>query len=684
MSDTNQVKKAKKPNRFAKYKNKKDNIEAFVPTETKKETSEDKKQKEMEDYLKSNQYKNMEKLVYRLYDEISNEHRNIKTELMPYEGIDEKDMNKSQFYDLVVLRLKMLALSEQFTFEALNQYHGWLKKPDLRDIVKNWLLYTKYIMVQKDPMGGLTEFADIEKTILNYLNLNNKKPVSNELEILMKKPKKKGKKAKQTVKPIEAPAIKPIIFKPEEVLNVNDLQTMAKTKELGVFDETKEPLILIFIGHVDSGKSTISGNILFLSGKVSDQEMRKLKEEAENKDRESWYVAYIMDTDKDEREKGKTVDVGRACFETANKRFTVLDCPGHRNYVQNMISGAAQADVACLIVSAKPGEFEAGFEKDGQTREHAMLAKSLGAKHLVVCINKLDTVDWDKDRVDYIKTNITPFLVSSCDYAEDQISWCCIEGLSGKNIKEPIQNPNALKWYKDKTLFETFDSLKTIERSDKQIVRFPILDKQTLQGNLTVFGKVESGIIKQGMELILMPHMKSLSVVILTDDEENEMAYAGVGESIRLIVKGVENELIKRGDVICGQQYWVNVCKEFKAEVKVLDLQNNHFFGPGFTVILHMHTILCEAVITKIEKLEDNDDQDAKKGKSVKYLQSQQKGIIRIKTTKPICLEKFKDFGDLGRFALRKDTQTVAVGKVIAFKPVNKQLLEKNYYFKAD
>lgn len=683
MSDTNQDKKAKKVNRFAKYKNKKKDIEAFVPTEPKKETSEDKKKKELEEFYNSSKYKNMEKLVYRLYDEIENEHRNVKTELMVYENVDEKDMNKTQYYDFIVLRLKILALSEQFTFEALSQYTGYLKKPDLKDIVKNWLLYTKYIMVQKDPMNGLTEFSDIETTIYNYLNLNSKKPVSNELEILMKKPKKKTKKTKQQIKPIEAPTIKPIVFKKEEILNKNDLLKQAEANELRTFDETKEPLILIFIGHVDSGKSTISGNILYLSGKVSDLEMRKLKEEASNKDRESWYVAYIMDTDKDEREKGKTVDVGRACFSTKNKRFTVLDCPGHRNYVQNMISGAAQADVACLIVSAKPGEFEAGFEKDGQTREHAMLAKSLGAKHLVVCINKMDTVDWDEERVNYIKTNLTPFLVSSCDYKEKDIAWCCIEGLTGKNIKEPIVNENAKKWYKGKTLLDTFDSLPKTERSDKQIVRFPILDKQTFQGNLTVFGKVESGLIKRDMELILMPHMKKLTVTKLTDDEENEMAFAGVGESIRLIVKGVEEEQIKRGDVICGLQYWVNICEEFKAEIKVLDLQPLHFFGPGFTVILHMHTILCEATVTKIEKLEESET-ETKKGKTVKYLQSQQQGVIRIKTKKPICLEKFKDFADLGRFALRKDTHTVAVGKVTAFKPINKELLKGNYYFKAD
>lgn len=216
----------------------------------------------------------------------------------------------------------------------------------------------------------------------------------------------------------------------------------------------------MFIGHVDSGKSTICGNILYLSGKVNEVEVEKYKEEAKEKDRESWFMAYFMDINEEEKEKGITVEMGRASFETPKKRFTLLDCPGHRNYVQNMISGAAQADVANLVISAKVGEFESGFERDGQTREHAMLAKSLGARFLVVIINKMDTVNWSEDRFNYIKNSLETFLYTSCGFERSAVSWVAISGLTTINMKEKAAE-DLMPWYKGKTLWETLDDLPT-------------------------------------------------------------------------------------------------------------------------------------------------------------------------------------------------------------------------------
>lgn len=147
-----------------------------------------------------------------------------------------------------------------------------------------------------------------------------------------------------------------------------------------------------------------------------------------------WWAAYIMDLNEEERSKGKTVEMGRATFVTEKRRFTVLDCPGHKNYVQNMIEGAAQADVACLVVSARAGEFESGFEKNGQTREHAMLSRTLGAHSIIVCINKMDTCDWSQERFQYIKENLDLFLVKNCGFESHRVFWVCVEGLSGINL----------------------------------------------------------------------------------------------------------------------------------------------------------------------------------------------------------------------------------------------------------
>lgn len=196
-------------------------------------------------------------------------------------------------------------------------------------------------------------------------------------------------------------------------------------------DETRAPINLVFIGHVDVGKSTICGNILLITGRVDKNELRKLEIEAKEKKRESWYLAYIMDINEEERAKGKTVEVGKSHFQTKNKRFTILDAPGHKNYVPNMIAGACQADYAALVISAKTGEFESGFEKGGQTREHAMLAKCLGVMKLIVVINKMDEDNWSKTRFDFIKETLSPFLSSSCGFnLEKDVSWIPLSGHS--------------------------------------------------------------------------------------------------------------------------------------------------------------------------------------------------------------------------------------------------------------
>lgn len=685
MSD--QPKPKKKLNRFAKkYKGDKKKVETFKPEESqpkklnrfkepnppKKLTDETEEQKELYNKNYQNYVYFVDRLNERL-DEIEKKFNEFPKDM------DSAGPEVQKQYMILMLQKNCLSgvTLDLETFK--NRFMPNFTEEETNSILQDYFLYNKIIIMETNMTGWKESFGVIRNTCKTFLGIIVKERF-NELDILKNDKINKKKNTIKTVHNVTTePTFKKIVFSPEEIIHKNDLVAQALKEEVKMFNDKKEPLILIFIGHVDSGKSTISGNILYLSGKVDETEMRRFKAEADEKDRESWYVAYIMDINEEEREKGKTIEVGRATFETPHKRFTILDCPGHRNYVQNMISGAAQADVACLIVSAKPGEFEAGFEKDGQTREHAMLAKSLGAKHLVVCINKMDTVNWDKSRVDYIKKNITPFLVTSCNFEENKINWVCVEGLSGKNIKDPIKDECA-SWYDGKSLFRTFDALPRFERPKKNIIRFPVLDKISLQGNLYVFGKVESGIIRSNMKLVLMPNQKEFTVLKLLDDDDEEIAFAEAGESLKLIIKDLEKEEFKRGSVICGLQYWINVCYEFEAEIKVLDLLPVHFFGPGFTVIIHMHTILEECTITKlVKKITDNGEEDKKPSK---FLKSQDRGIIRIKTKNPICLEKFSEFTELGRFALRKETMTVAVGEVTKFKPINKNLLKDNYYFK--
>ena len=196
-------------------------------------------------------------------------------------------------------------------------------------------------------------------------------------------------------------------------------------------DETRSPVNIVFIGHVDVGKSTICGSILLASGQVNKHELHNLELEAKQKKREGWFLAYLMDINAEERTTGKTVEVGKAHFQTKTKRFTILDAPGHKDYVPNMISGVAQADYAALVVSAKTGEFESGFIKNGQTREHAILAKSLGVIKLIVVVNKMDQVEWKQARFEHIKKQVSPFLMNNCNFdLEKDVIWVPISGIA--------------------------------------------------------------------------------------------------------------------------------------------------------------------------------------------------------------------------------------------------------------
>ena len=273
-------------------------------------------------------------------------------------------------------------------------------------------------------------------------------------------------------------------------------------------EKAKEHLNVVFIGHVDAGKSTIGGQIMYLTGMVDKRTLEKYEREAKEKNRETWYLSWALDTNQEERDKGKTVEVGRAYFETESKHFTILDAPGHRSFVPNMIGGASQADVAVLVISARRGEFETGFERGGQTREHAMLAKTAGVQHLVVLVNKMDdlTVKWNEARYNECKEKLTPFLKKVGFNPKKDIHFMPCSGLTGANLKEPSpEHP----WYTDLPLIPYLDKLPTLSRSGAGPVRLPIVDKYKDMG-VIVLGKIESGRIYKGQQLVLQPNKRKV------------------------------------------------------------------------------------------------------------------------------------------------------------------------------
>ncbi|KAL9245149.1 hypothetical protein vseg_018831 [Gypsophila vaccaria] len=433
-------------------------------------------------------------------------------------------------------------------------------------------------------------------------------------------------------------------------------------------ENRKRHLNVVFIGHVDAGKSTIGGQILFLSGQVDERTIQKYEKEAKDKARDSWYMAYIMDTNEEERAKGKTVEVGRAHFETETTRFTILDAPGHKSYVPNMISGASQADIGVLVISARKGEFETGFEKGGQTREHVMLAKTLGVTKLLVVVNKMDdpTVNWSKERYDEIESKMIPFLKSSNYNVKKDVLFLPISGLLGTNIKERVDK-SVCPWFNGPSLFEAMDGLEGPPRDPQGPLRIPIIDKFKDMGTV-VMGKIESGTIREGDTVTIMPNKANVKVIAIYIDEY-KVKYAEPGENLRVRLSGIEEEDILPGFVLSSISRPIAAVNEFDAQLHIHELVENAIFTAGYKAILHIHAIVEECEIVELLQQIDIKTKKPMKKKPL-FVKSGAVVICRIQVNNLICVEKFADFTQLGRFTLRTEGKTVAVGKVTALPKV--------------
>ena len=507
-------------------------------------------------------------------------------------------------------------------------------------------------------------------------------PAKKEFVIGGPAPAKKEEDAKEAEKAAEAvrdmavkddpegstPAVPPKAPEPEE--EEEEIVPPPDDAEDDTFDP-REHLNLVFIGHVDAGKSTIGGQILFQAGMVDDRTIEKYEKDAKEKNRESWYMAYIMDTNEEERAKGKTVEVGRAHFETEKKRYTVLDAPGHKNYVPNMIAGAAQADVGVLVLAARKGEFETGFERGGQTREHAQLAKTLGVTKLIVIVNKMDdpTVKWDKGRWDEIVAKISPFL-KSCGYnVQRDVQFVPISGLHGTNVKDLV-GKDVCPWYEGKSFFQTLDDLDPLERNPDAPFRLPVLDKHKDMGTI-VMGKTEAGTVRRGDKLVVMPNNVKVTVAALFRDDV-ETSKILPGENVRLRLNGIEEEALMSGFVLCAPNAPVHVTREIECQLAILELlEHKSIFTAGYKAVIHIHAVTEECEVTKIVHEIDGKTRkpkEKKKGQAA-FLKSGSLATVRIKTAGIICCEKFADVPQLGRFTLRDEGKTVAIGKVLKLKP---------------
>lgn len=460
------------------------------------------------------------------------------------------------------------------------------------------------------------------------------------------------------------PTQQPAPQKQQQQINDEELKKEMEKIESEESETVKESANIIFIGHVDAGKSTTSGNILFQSGKIEQRIIDKFEKEAKDNQRESWWLAYIMDQIEEEKAKGITIDVGRALFETEKRRYTILDAPGHRSFVPNMISAAAQADIAVLIVSARKGEFETGFDKGGQTREHSQLCRTAGVKTVVIAVNKMDekTVNWEKARYDEIVGKVKPFL-KACGFG-DNIHTIPISGFSGINLTKRMDK-GMCPWYDGPSLMELLDNIKLQLGDPQGPIRMPIIDKfKDGKGGSVIMGKVESGTITKGSKCCIMPNKIDVDVIGITYDENSSTTTkARPGDNVRVLMKGDQADQIQTGFVLCSQ---IDICHYnnlFQAQLVVLELPRP-LLTPGYEAVIHIHTCQEEVIITKI-----TDQLDRQTGKIAKknppYLKSGSVGNVVIRTAKPICIEQYDQFPQLGRFTLRDAGKTIAFGKII-------------------
>ncbi|MCR4369142.1 MAG: translation elongation factor EF-1 subunit alpha [archaeon] len=417
----------------------------------------------------------------------------------------------------------------------------------------------------------------------------------------------------------------------------------------------KPHLNLVFIGHVDHGKSTTVGRLLYDTGALSEQEYRKLQQEAEAKGKGTFAFAYAMDNLKEERERGVTIDVAYKKFEGKKNSFTIIDAPGHRDFVKNMITGTSQADAGVLVVACKEGP-------QPQTKEHAFLAQVMGLKNLIVAINKMDEVAYAEAKFNEVKDVMTKML-KGIGYKDDQIKFVPISAWEGENV---AKTAGKMSWYKGNTLVATLDDMTAPAKPVDKPLRLPIQDVYNIKGVGTVpVGRVETGILKPGDKIIVMPSGKQGEVKSVEAHHE-QLPSAEPGDNVGFNVRGLEKKDIARGDVVGHVSNPPTVAKDFTAQIVVLS--HPTAIPVGYTPVFHMHTAQLSCTITEIQKKLDPKTGGVKE-ENPKFLKTGDAAIVKIVPLKPVCVEEYKKFPQLGRFAIRDMGQTVAAGIILSVTP---------------
>jgi len=419
----------------------------------------------------------------------------------------------------------------------------------------------------------------------------------------------------------------------------------------------KPHINIVFIGHVDHGKSTTVGRLLFDSGTIDEQALRKLKEKAKELGKSGFEFAFVMDNLKEERERGVTIDLAHKKFETDKYYFTIIDAPGHRDFIKNMITGASQADAGVLVVAANDGV-------NAQTKEHVYLAKTLGVAQLIIAVNKMDIsgVEFSEDRFNKVKVEVSE-LLKSVGYKPDETPFVPTASLVGDNVANKSEN---MPWYTGKTLLELMDTLNPPEKPTELPLRLPIQDVYNITGiGVVPVGRVETGVMKIGDKIIVVPGREGKGVpgeVKSMEMHHEQLQKAEPGDNIGFNVRGIGKNDIARGDVLGHADNVPSLATEFTAQLVVL----NHptVVTVGYTPVFHIHTAQVACQVIAIEKklnaatgevLAENPD----------FIKNGDAAIVKFKPVQPLVIEKQSEIPQLSRFAIRDSGATVAAGMCI-------------------
>ncbi|KAH8302624.1 hypothetical protein KR044_008996 [Drosophila immigrans] len=443
------------------------------------------------------------------------------------------------------------------------------------------------------------------------------------------------------------------ITKEQSQRNAQQLYTLERATH-------KSHIHMIVIGHVDAGKSTLMGHLLYDTGNVSQRVMHKHEQESKKLGKQSFMYAWVLDETGEERARGITMDVGQSRIETATKIVTLLDAPGHKDFIPNMISGATQADVALLVVDATRGEFESGFELGGQTREHAILVRSLGVNQLGVVINKLDTVGWSQERFQEIVHKLKAFL-KQAGFKESDVSFTPCSGLTGENLSKAAQEPDLKSWYKGTHLLDVIEHFKVPERAIERPLRMSVSDiyKGTGSG-FCISGRIETGVLCLNDKVLVGASREQAQVKALTMDELTQTSVFA-GDQISVTLAGVDINNITVGCIICDPQLPIPVTTRFQCRIIVFSVKVP--ITMGFPVLLHHQSLIEPAVVCKLTASIHKSTGEVVK-KKPRCLGSNSCALVELETSRPICIERYADFKELGRIMLRVAGVTIAAGMV--------------------